>query len=145
MIARVKFTPNDPFEKKGKSYIDVKVEFPDGSEANVYAREDSRQWEALKSFRRGQIIEVEPFSREGDDRTFYRLTNEEIEGTLSGEEHPLNRWFEGKDEDMFDIASDVLELFQFFNDRLANGEAEVTPRVLANLSATTYIQYHKQS
>lgn len=146
MVARVKFLPNDPYDKGGDLWIDVKVVLPSGDEVNIYAKENTQAWDALLSLEKEQVISVESFTISGRDGTFYRLTEEEINRLLNGEVHPANYWGGNGKTKMTkeEVAEEVLELYDFFNQALADGQIQPNPETLHKLAATTYIQYNDQ-
>jgi hypothetical protein len=143
MIARVKFTPNEPRTKDGEKYVDALIILPDESEARVYAREGTSDWDALHNLERGQIIEIETFTIDGRDGTFYRLTEDELGRVLNGDKHPANHSIE-TEQGPSQIKNDLVALYVFFNQNLDQADTPIEPTAenVQKLAVTAYMQQH---
>ena len=113
MLAQVKFLPNEPREKGGTRYIDILCVLENGEEHNLYGEEGSADWDAFQNLDKGEVIEVESFEKNGN--TFYRLTEFQLDLTLSGQQHIANV---GDTADPFEVLDVLLNLYQNSNERL---------------------------
>lgn len=137
MLAQVKYTPQDPRQRGGTRYIDIVATLKDGGEIKCYGEENSADWNALKRLDKGEVIEVESFEKNGE--TFHRLTNFQLDLTLSGREHIANT---SDIEDPFEVLALLDDLYEECNQDLASRDLPIEPTAenVQKLTVTAFMQ-----
>lgn len=136
MLAQVIYTPNEPRSDQNGRFVDIKIELPNGEKKNVYAREGTDAWDVLHSVERHQIIEVETFIPEGQEKEFFRLTAEEHSRILNGRKHVANFVRDGTPVDRLHM---LVDLMQEAENQLGV-QPEYTEETVRKLAITAYIQ-----